>query len=63
MSKEPAAKVLADLRALMASYATLTKGFTSRRMMQKVSDAGDFDQLARYGEWGESDPPEPEDLA
>ncbi len=63
LSKEPAAKVLADLRALMASYATLTKGFTSRRMMQKDSDAGDFDQLARYGEWGESDPPEPEDLA
>ncbi len=62
LTKEPAAKVLADLRALMASYATLSMGFTSRRMMQKDSDVGDFDQLARFGEWGESDPPEPEDL-
>ena len=62
LSKEPAQKVLADLRKLIDEYLTLTKGFSSRRMMQKDSDTGDFDQLARYGEWNASDAPVPEDL-
>lgn len=63
LNKEPPAKVLGDLRELIGAYLTQTRGFTSRRMMQREKDPGDYDQLARYGEWAESDDPEPEDLA
>ena len=31
-------------------------------MMEKVVFAGEFDHLARFGEWDGSDPAQPEDL-
>jgi double-strand break repair protein AddB len=40
---------------LISSYAQDDKGYTSRRAMQKVEDAGNYDHLARFGEWDLSD--------
>lgn len=63
LDKEPAAKVLGELRDLIGEYQSLHRGFLSRRMMQRDKDTGDFDHLARYGEWTEADPATPEDLS
>ncbi len=62
LDQEPPAKVLAELHALLAAYLTPEQGFTARRMLHKDSDQGDYDQLARFGEWDRSATPTPEDL-
>lgn len=62
LQDEPAAKVLADLISLIGAYLEPDQGFTARRMLQKDSDSGDFDHLARFGEWDNSADPVPEDL-
>ncbi len=59
---EPPAKVWADLGALIAAYLEPDQGFTARRMLHKDSDIGDFDHLARFGEWDRTTDPTPEDL-
>jgi hypothetical protein len=51
-----------NLRKLIVAYLDPTQGFTARRMMEKVVFAGEFDHLARFGEWDGSDPARPEDL-
>jgi len=58
----PPAKVWADLGVLIAAYFEPDQGFTSRRMLHKDSDRGDFDHLARFGEWDRTCNPTPEDL-
>ncbi|WP_025063971.1 double-strand break repair protein AddB [Sulfitobacter guttiformis] len=62
LEDEPPADIIANLRTLIAAYLDLDQGFTSRRMMEKVGFAGEFDHLARYGEWDGSDTAAPEDL-
>tara|TARA_R110002020_G_scaffold475452_3_gene710227 strand:- start:48075 stop:51023 length:2949 start_codon:yes stop_codon:yes gene_type:complete len=62
LMEEPPAVVLENLRKLLAAYLDPVQGFTARRMMEKVVFAGEFDHLARYGEWDASDPAQPEDL-
>ncbi|MEP5731277.1 MAG: double-strand break repair protein AddB [Sulfitobacter sp.] len=62
LDTEPPKVVLAGLRSLIASYLTKDQGFTARRMMEKDGFAGDYDQLARYGEWDGTTPVTPEDL-
>ena len=62
LMEEPPAVVLENLRKLLAAYLDPAQGFTARRMMEKVVFAGEFDHLARYGEWDASDPAQPEDL-
>lgn len=62
IDEEPTIKVLAELRTLIAIYLDQSQGFTSRRMLERDADSGDFDQLARFGEWDRSTPPKPEDL-
>lgn len=62
LEEEPPAVVLENLRKLIAAYLDPEQGFTARRMMEKVVFAGEFDHLARFGEWDESDPAQPEDL-
>lgn len=58
----PPASVWDDLRLLIAAYQSPTQGFTSRRMLFRDSDIGDYDHLARFGEWDRTTPPTPEDL-
>lgn len=62
LDKEPPAKVLEELRNLLKAYLDPALGYTSRRMMEQEIFSGDFDHLARYGEWDASDDAVPEDL-
>ncbi|PSL17943.1 double-strand break repair protein AddB [Shimia abyssi] len=48
---------------LITCYKVEGKGFTSRRAMHSDTDTGDYDQLARFGEWNASDTPNSEDLS
>lgn len=60
---ESPAKVLSELRDLIDRYFEETQGYTSRRALQKDADKGDYDHLARFGEWDRSTVATPEDLA
>ena len=62
LDEEPPAAVLAGLRALIMSYLDPDQGYTSRRMMERDGFAGDYDQLARYGEWDDTTGSSLEDL-
>lgn len=62
LDKEPPAKVWADLRKLIDAYFQPEQGFTSRRMLHKDTETGDFDHLARFGEWDRTADTVPEDL-
>lgn len=52
----------AELETLISAYTAGKKGYTSRRAMEKTSYSYDYDHLARYGEWDESDLPKQEPL-
>ena len=43
--------IKAELARLLNSYDTDSKGYPSRRAMEKVRFEGDYDHLARFGEW------------
>lgn len=58
LADNPPDSVWADLMALIAAYASEDQGYTSRRAMQKESEPGDYDQLARFGEWDNAAPPD-----
>lgn len=62
LDDEPPNDVLAGLHNLITTYLQASQGFTSRRMVKTDDFAGDYDQLARFGEWDASDDPTPEDL-
>lgn len=62
LDEEPADKVLSDLRQLISAYFDPDQGYTARRMLQKDTDKGDYDHLARFGEWNRSDASTPETL-
>jgi ATP-dependent helicase/nuclease subunit B len=62
LEEEPPREVLAKLHALMTSYLSDDQGFTARRMVKTTDFAGDYDQLARFGEWDATTDPTPEDL-
>ena len=62
LSAEPPDKVWAELKLLVAAYQDTEQGYTARRMLQKDSDKGDYDQLSRFGEWDNTVDPTPEDL-
>jgi ATP-dependent helicase/nuclease subunit B len=62
LEEEPPHEVLAKLHALMTNYLSDDQGFTSRRMVKTTDFAGDYDQLARFGEWDGTNDPVPEDL-
>ena len=50
-------KVWEELLALIRKYGRLDQGYASRRAMFGERQAGDYDHLARFGEWDMSDPP------
>lgn len=55
-------QVLADFRALIAAYLTPEQGYQSRRAMAQVKYPGDYDHLARLGEWDMADAAQGVDL-
>ena len=62
LDDEPPAEVLAGLHRLIATYLSVQQGFTARRLVKTEDAAGDYDQLARFGEWDGTTPSTPEDL-
>ncbi|MDQ2090325.1 double-strand break repair protein AddB [Marimonas arenosa] len=62
IGEEPPEKVWAEFRALIASYLSPDQGFLSRRAMFEARESGDYDQLARFGEWDITQEPVAEDL-
>lgn len=52
----------AALGRLIARYLRRSQGFASRRAVFKVDQRGDYDHLARFGEWQMSDGPLPQDV-
>ncbi|WP_121060974.1 double-strand break repair protein AddB [Chachezhania antarctica] len=56
------AEVWEDLGTLMEAYLEVAQGFTSRRAMRKDTDSGDYDHLARFGEWDVTATAKPEDV-
>ena len=46
--------VMEGFTRLITHFARDSTGYTSRRAMQEVKYAGDFDHLARFGEWDET---------
>ena len=47
-------EVMAGFTRLITHFGLESTGYTSRRAMQEVKYAGDFDHLARFGEWDET---------
>ena len=45
---------------LIAAYCGREQGYTARRAMRRHGCVGDYDQLARFGEWDDGRPAEPE---
>lgn len=52
----------AALERLIARYMRRTQGYASRRAVFKAEEQGDYDHLARFGEWQMSDEPVPMDV-
>jgi len=59
---ETPAKVWAEFEDLIARYLSEEQGFLSRRAMFSDRETGDYDQLARFGEWDITDTPKVEVL-
>lgn len=51
------ASVRAGLIRLIGAYQRENRGYTSRRAMHRMRFEGDYDHLARFGEWDDSDTP------
>ena len=47
---------------LIRAYEDPLRGYTSRRAMEREGHAGDYDHLARHGEWDDGTLPTPEDV-
>ncbi|WP_424832117.1 double-strand break repair protein AddB [Ruegeria sp.] len=62
LTEEPPDKVLSELKQLISAYLEPDQGFSSRRMLHKDTDTGDYDHLARFGEWDRTAETRPEDL-
>ena len=54
ITEEPPAKIWGELRKLIEAYFEPNQGFSSRRMLHQDTDQGDYDHLARFGEWDRS---------
>jgi ATP-dependent helicase/nuclease subunit B len=55
-------KVWEGLHRLIARYMDPAQGYAARRAPFREAEAGDYDHLARFGEWDMADPPQPEDV-
>lgn len=61
LAHDPTAAEIATLttefRRLIAHYLSPSSGYPSRRAVKSTRWQGDYDQLARYGEWDETEAP------
>ncbi|MGV6849851.1 MAG: double-strand break repair protein AddB, partial [Marinibacterium sp.] len=51
-----------EFRTLIRAFDDPGQGYTARRLMRMDRQAGDYDQLARFGEWDAATDPTPEDI-
>lgn len=58
LDDEPPEKVWGEFQKLIASYMSPEQGYTSRRAVEQTRFPGDYDHLARVGEWDPTDEPE-----
>jgi len=54
----PPEAVWLEFRRLIGAWMEEGRGFTARRAMFSKTDTGDYDQLARFGEWDVTAPPD-----
>ncbi len=62
MTADLTAAVWDDLHRLIARYLSHDQGYAARRAVFDARFPGDYDHLARFGEWEMADPPQPEDV-
>ena len=62
ITPELTGEIWEKLHQLVGKYLNRSQGYTSRRAMFLERDVGDYDHLARHGEWQQSDWPKPEDV-
>lgn len=62
LDEVPPGRAWEDFCTLMRTYFEETQGFTARRAMFSKADQGDYDQLARFGEWDVTTPPDRSDV-
>ncbi|MEL7093956.1 MAG: double-strand break repair protein AddB [Pseudomonadota bacterium] len=51
----PTKQVWSELAQLLKSYQSAGQGYTARRYVQRTDFDGDYDHLARFGEWSDAD--------
>ncbi|MEO1379640.1 MAG: PD-(D/E)XK nuclease family protein, partial [Pseudomonadota bacterium] len=51
----PTKQVWSELAQLLKSYQSAGQGYTARRYVQRTDCDGDYDHLARFGEWSDAD--------
>lgn len=57
-----AGQAWADLERLVTRYRNRAQGYIARRAVFEERQKGDYDHLARFGEWEMTDPSTPEDV-
>ena len=62
LETDPPDKVWRELETLIARYSDPNMGYVSRRAMFKTDSGGDYDHLARFGEWDITDDPRKESV-
>ena len=62
LTPEDTADTWDGLVHLVAEYLSPSKGYASRRAVFGAAFPGDYDHLARFGEWDMTDAPEPGDV-
>ncbi len=55
-------EVWEGLTRLVARYMDRSQGYAARRAVFDLRTPGDYDHLARFGEWDMTDTPRPEDV-
>ncbi|WP_418268953.1 double-strand break repair protein AddB [Ketogulonicigenium robustum] len=63
LEKLPPPVIWHQLQQLIDAWMQYDRGYTARIAPFAVKHASDYDHLSRFGEWGDSDTPQPEDLA
>lgn len=60
LSRADIERALDEFRRLVRAYLDESRGYTSRRAVFETRFRGDYDDLARHGEWDATSPPAPE---
>ena len=63
LEDEPTVVTLAKFETLITKWMDPSKGYTSRRATEKLTFEGDYDHLARFGEWDITEDPNTEVLS